>query len=196
MIRAKAVGLLILSTLLTLPSGGQQPAKGGAAPHAQTERGGQQPGSPKLGAWLRAHKDLPLDQQEKLLESNPNFKRRSPQVQAQLKKQLEWFNGLPAQQKEKALRNMEYWEKLTPDQHKQIKDAHQHMETLPAERRVMVRKELHTLRRMPQAAREQRLQSDEFKSTFSDQEQSILRNLAEINPPAQTPAPSENATPR
>jgi hypothetical protein len=185
-IRARAVGILILASLLTLPLAGQQhPTAGPPSPRPQQQKNGGPKGPPRLGAWLRAHKDLPLDQQQKALENDPDFKSRSPQVQAQLKVRLEKFNSLPPQQKEKALRNMEYWEKLTPAQREQIRAAHQHMETLPVERKTMVQRELHTLRHMSRDAREQRLQSDDFKSTFSDQEQAILKNLAEINPPAQ-----------
>lgn len=180
---AKAVGLLILSSLLTLPAGGQQPANGSNAPHVQAQKTG--PKAPKLGAWLRAHKDLPFDQQEKALENDPGFKRLTPQRQAELKDRLQKFNSLPPDKKEKALRNMEYWEKLTPEQKEQIKQAHQHMETLPAERKTMVRKALRHLRTLSPAERQQEFASGEFKTKFSDQEQTILRNLAEINPPAQ-----------
>lgn len=183
MVRARAVGILIFLSLLTLPLGGQQPAKGSATPHPQIQKSAVQKGAPKLGAWLRAHKDMPLDQQEKALENDPGFKRISPQSQAQLKERLHKFNSLPADQKDKALRNMEYWEKLTPDQKEQIRQAHQHMETLPNERRVMVRRALRNLRKMSPNERQQEFQSDKFKTTFSDQEQTILKNLAEINPP-------------
>jgi len=191
-IGARAVGILILSSLSTLPAAGQHPANGGPAPHPQQQKNGGPKGAPRLGAWLSTHKDLPLDQQEKALESDPDFKNRSPQVQAQLKERLHKFNSLPPQQKDKALRNMEYWEKLTQVQKDQIRQAHQHMETLPAERKVMVRKALRHLRQMSPNERQQEFQSDKFKSTFSDQEQAILRNLAEINPPVA----AENQTPR
>lgn len=192
MIGARAVGILILSSLLTLPLAGQRPVSGGTPPHPQQQKNIGQQAAPKLGVWLRTHKDLPLDQQEKALESDPAYKRLSPQSQAQLKDRLHKFNNLPPQQKDKALRNMQYWEKLTAVQKEQIRQAHQHMETLPAERKVMVRQALRHLRQMSANERQQEFQSDKFKSTFSDQEQAILKNLAEINPPAT----AENQTPR
>lgn len=182
MIRARAVGLLILSSLLTLPAGGQQPANGSDTPHVQAQKTG--PKAPQLGAWLRAHKDLPIDQQEKALENDAGYKGLSPQRQAELKERLRKFNSLPPDQKEKALRNMEYWEKLTPAQREQIRAAHQHMQTLPPERKTMVRKALRNLRKMSPGERAQEFASNEFRTTFSDQEQTILKNLAEINPPA------------
>lgn len=185
MINAKAVGVFVLASLLTIPLAGQHPATGAPSPHPQQQKNGGPKGPPKLGVWLRAHKDLPLDQQEKALENDPDFKHRSLQIQAQLRERLQKFNSLPAQQKEKALRNMEYWEKLSQTQREQVRQAHQHMETLTPERKTMVQRELHSLRRLSPNAREQRLQSDDFKSTFSDQEQAILKNLAENFPPAQ-----------
>lgn len=186
MIGAKAVGLLILSSLLTLPAGGQQPANNGSAPHPQQQQKntGERPVG-RLGDWLDAHKDVPLDQQEKLVQSDPTFKRLPAPRQAALLESLRKFNSLPPAEKKRELRNMKYWESLTPDQRKQIKEAHQHMQTLPAERKTMVRHELRTLLHMSSGARQQELQSDKFKSTFSDQEQTILKNLSDINPPAQ-----------
>ena len=181
MSRARAVGILILAAFLTLPLAGQRPTSGGNPPHPQQKNGGPK-GPPRLGAWLRAHKDMSLEQQEKALENDPDFSHRSPQIQAQLKERLRKFNGLPQQQKEKALINMEYWEKLSKEQKEQIRQAHEHMVTLSPERRVMVRKELRDLRKMTPAQRQQTFDSEQFKATFSDQEQAILRNLAEINP--------------
>lgn len=185
-IRARAVGLLVLSTVLILPAGSQQPANGGTpVPHPQiAQKNAAQNSINKLGGWLNAHKDLPLDQQEKVLQGDPSFKRLAPQRQAELLARLRWFNGLTPDQKVKALHNMQYWENLTQDQRKQIREAHQHMETLPAERKVMVRKELRNLRRMPSDKRQEEFASDQFRSMFSDQEQVILKNLAEINPQA------------
>ena len=186
MIRAKAVGILILSSLLTLPLAGQRPANGGNTPHAQVQKstnGGQKQN--RLGDWLRAHKDLPPDQQEKALENDPFFKRLPPQRQAELKERLRKFNSLPPDKRDKALTRMEYWDKLTPDQRKEVREANQKLQTLPVDRRVMVHKALRHLRQMSPNERQQEFQSERFKTTFSDQEQTILKNLAAIDlPPA------------
>jgi Protein of unknown function (DUF3106) len=191
-IRARAVGILILSSLLALPIAGQQPAGGNNAPRVQQPRrnnAGQKPQG-KLGDWLRDHKNLPLDQQEKALENDPTFKRLPADRQAQLKDRLRKFNNLPPQQRERALQRMQFWDKLTADQRKQVKDANQQLQGLPVERRVMVHKALRNLVKMSPQERQQVFQSDQFKSTFSDQEQSILKNLAEINPPQESENPS------
>lgn len=180
---AKAVGILILATLLTLPLAGQHPANGGNPPHPQQKNGGAK--APKLGDWLQAHKDLPPDQQEKLLENDPAFKKLPPQRQAELKERLRKFNGLPLKQRDAAIRRMQFWDGLNPDQRKQVREANQQILTLPEPRRLEVHRELRKLIQMSPQQRQQTLESSEFKSAFSDQEQSILRNLAAISPVAQ-----------
>src|SRR5436305_6852520 len=42
----------------------------------------------RMGAWLQAHKDLPLDQQLKLLESEPGFKKLPADAQTESRERL------------------------------------------------------------------------------------------------------------
>ena len=189
---ARAVGILILASLLAFPIAGQQPAGGNNAPHPQQPKRNNagQKSQHKLGDWLRDHKNLPPDQQEKALENDPNFKHLPPDRQAQLKERLRKFNSLPPGQRDRALQRMEYWDKLNPDQRNKVRDANQQLQGLPVERRVMVHKALRHLRQMSPDERKQEFQSEKFRSTFSDQEQTILKNLAEINPPPEAENPS------
>lgn len=193
MIGARAVGILIVSSLLALPIAGQRPAGGNNPPRAQqgNRNGGQKPGG-KLGDWLKDHKNLTPDQQEKALDNDPNFKRLPPDRQAQLKDQLRKFNNLTPEQRERAFQRMQVWENLTQEQRKQVRDANQQLQGLPAERRVMVHRALRHLVQMSPEERQQEFQSDKFKSMFSDQEQGILKNLSVINAQAAT----ENPAPR
>ena len=48
----------------------------------------------RLGEWLESHKNLPLDQQEKALENDPNFKKMAPTRQNALRDRLRKFNSL------------------------------------------------------------------------------------------------------
>jgi hypothetical protein len=145
-------------------------------------RAGQKNGR-KTGDWLRAHKDLPLDQQLKLLENDPNFKKLAPDRQAALRDRLRKFNSLPPEKREQALQRMEFLSKLTPQQRQQLRDANQQLEGLAPERRVAVHKAVRHLRQMPPSERKQVLESDRFRSTFSDQEQKLIGQLAELNLP-------------
>lgn len=147
----------------------------------------------KMGDWLQAHKDLPPDQQMKALESDPFFRHLPPERQNELRERLKKFNSLPPEKRDQALQRMDFLAKLTQQQREQLRDASQQIRTLPQDRQVAVHKAVRHLRQMPPDERKQVLDSDRFKSTFSDQEQKLIGQLAEMNPPeggsAQNPQP-------
>jgi hypothetical protein len=147
-----------------------------------------QKGGRKMGDWLQAHKDLPLDQQLKLLESEPGFKRLPADRQATLRERLKKFNSLTPAQRDQAVKRMEFLSKLTPQQRQELRDANQQLKGLPPERQVAVHTALRHLRQMAPAERQQVIQSDRFRSNFSDQEQKLIGQLAEMSP-AQSPQP-------
>ena len=148
---------------------------------AGANRPGQKAGR-KMGDWLQEHKDLPLDQQLKLLENDPKFKKLPPDRQNALRERLKKFNSLPPEKRAQAMQRMEFLAKLTPQQRQQLRDANQQLKVLPPERQVAVHTALRHLRQMPPAERQQVIQSDRFKTTFSDQEQKLISQLAELNP--------------
>ena len=138
----------------------------------------------KMGAWLEAHKDLPLDQQLRLLESEPGFKKLSPERQNALRDWLKKFNSLPPKKRDQALQRMAFLSKLSPQQRQQLHEANQQLQSLPPDRKVAIHTAVRHLRQMPLVERQQVLQSDRFKSTFSDQEQKLIGQLADIDVPA------------
>jgi uncharacterized protein DUF3106 len=162
-------------------AGFQAPAPGQKTP-SNANRQGQKDGR-KMGDWLQTHKNLPPDQQLKLLEKDPAFKRLSPQRQNELRERLKKFNSLPPEKREQALQRLDYLAKLTPQQRQQLRDANQQLKGLPPERQVAVHKAVRHLRQMPPGERKQMLESDRFRSTFSDEEQKLIGQLAEMNPP-------------
>jgi hypothetical protein len=198
-IGAKVVSALLMSGLITLnvPSrvttSAHRPApvllvqatpqKSPNGANHSAQKGGR-----KMGDWLQAHKDLPLDQQLKLLESEPGFKRLPADRQATLRERLKKFNSLTPAQRDQAVKRMEFLSKLTPQQRQELRDANQQLKGLPPERQVAVHTALRHLRQMPPAERQQVIQSDRFRSTFSDQEQKLIGQLAEMSP-AQSPQP-------
>jgi hypothetical protein len=164
----------VASLQATTPSPGQK--------NATPSRTGQKRGY-RMGDWLQAHKDLPLDQQLKLLEEDPKFKKLSPDRQNALREQLRRFNSLSPEKRDQALKRMQFLAKLTPQQRQQLRDASQQLQGLPPDRRVAVHKAVRHLRQMPADQRKQVLESDRFKSTFSDQEQKLIGELAELSVP-------------
>jgi hypothetical protein len=200
---AKVVSVVLLSGLMTLNVPSRVTTSGPRtapvvllqatpqkSPNAANHPG--QKGGRKMGDWLQAHKDLPLDQQLKLLENEPGFKKLAADRQAALRERLKKFNSLPPEKRDQALQRMEFLAKLTPLQRQQLRSANEQLKGLPPERQVAVHTALRHLRQMPPADRQQVIQSDRFRSTFSDQEQKLISQLAEISPAdgtAQNPQP-------
>jgi len=136
-----------------------------------------------LFEWLESHQNLSVDQQEKALASDPNFKKLPPARQTALRDRLRKFDSLPPDQRQLALQRMRFWASLTPAQRQELRDANHQLQGLPEDRRVAVHKALRHLRKMDPQKRQQVMQSDRFKTLFSEQEQGILKELASINPP-------------
>ncbi|MBZ5508251.1 MAG: DUF3106 domain-containing protein [Acidobacteriia bacterium] len=201
LIGAKVVSVFLLSGLITLnvPSRTNTsnvrhaPVALLQAAAQKTPNRAAQKGGRKMGDWLQAHKDLPLDQQLKLLESDAAFKRLPPQRQNELRERLKKFNSLPPEKRKQAFQRMEFLAKLTPQQRQQLRDANQQLQGLPPERQVAVHKAVRHLRQMPVPERQQVIQSDRFRSTFSDQEQKLISELTDLSPAeggsAQNPQP-------
>lgn len=191
MIGAKVISAVLMSGLITLnvPSRVTSVRKTAPVVLLQTtpqkspstaNRPAQKSGY-KMGDWLRAHKDLPLDQQLKLLESERGFKKLPADRQAALRERLKKFNSLTPAQRDQAVKRMEFLAKLTPQQRQQLRSANEQLKGLPRERQVAVHKALRHLRQMPLSERQQVIQSDSFRSTFSDQEQKLISQLAEMS---------------
>lgn len=188
---AVVAAIMILPGMSTVSVPPHVPASGASripvatlqAPAQKNPNRSAQKGGRKMGDWLQEHKDLPLDQQLKLLENDPKFKKLPPEKQNALRERLKKFNSLPPEKREQALQRMEFLSKLTPQQRQQLRDANQQLQGLPPERRVAVHKAVRHLRQMPADQRKQVLESDRFKTTFSDQEQKLIGQLAELNIP-------------
>ncbi|HEV7675329.1 MAG TPA: DUF3106 domain-containing protein [Candidatus Angelobacter sp.] len=201
MIGANAVSVVLLSGLITLNVPSRLTTSGPKTapvvllqttpqPSPNAANRPAQKGGRKMGDWLQAHKDLPLDQQLKLLENEPGFKKLPADRQAALREQLKKFNSLPADKRDQAVQRMEFLAKLTPQQRQQLRTANEQLKGLPQDRQVAVHKALRHLRQMPPAERQQVIQSDRFRTTFSDQEQKLISQLAEMSPgTAQSPQP-------
>jgi hypothetical protein len=132
------------------------------------------------GDWLKKYKDVPPDQQEKALDNDAAFRRLPPDRQAKLRQQLQNFRSLPPQKQQKVLNRMQTWEGLTPAQKKQAKAVTAKIRQMPPERRAAMMGAIRDLRQMPPEQREQAIASDKYRSSFSDQERQLLRNVSQL----------------
>jgi Protein of unknown function (DUF3106) len=172
------------------PPQGQAPF---GTPGAQPPRRGpvfHGPG-PHFGDWLRNHeKQSPADRL-KALEQDPGFQNLPPDVKDRMRNRLQDFNNRPSEQQQQILQRMETFEHLSPDQQQKVRGMFRDFRNLPPERRRALNQGLRFLQDMPADQRQKAVDSDVFRSRFSDQERDLLRGMSAvgINPGAPPPNP-------
>ena len=152
--------------------------------HPQPRPGGH------AGDWLRRYKGMSPGEQERALQSDPAFRRLSPERQQLLRQRLHHFASLPPEQQQRMLNRMETWEHLTPGQKQQARALFGRMQQLPSDRRRMVSTAVRDLRAMLPGEREQIIDSNRFRSVFSPEERDIMRGATRL-----PLAPPENGRP-
>jgi hypothetical protein len=78
---------------------------------------------------------------------------------------------------------MELLEHMPPDQQQRVEGLFQQFRGLGADRRLAVVQQLRLLRTLPPEQRSRVMNSGQFKSGFSPQEQQIIRGLNDIRVP-------------
>lgn len=136
---------------------------------------------PRHGDWLRKHGDMPPQEQQKALESDPAFRALAPQDQERLRQRLNWFNSLPPDRREQVMRRHEIIENMTPQQRAQARDLFQRFQNLPESRRKVMDFYFRNLRNMSPEERQRVMDSQQFRSQFSDEEQNIMRGMTDLN---------------
>ncbi len=154
---------------------------------------------PHAGDWLRRYKDLPPDQQQKALESDPQFQQLPPERQQKLKQRLQKFSSLPPEKQQQILDRMETWEHLAPEQQRRAMTLFDHVRNMPENRRKMLMKAYHEMREMSPEEQQRTLQSEQMRSLFSDEERDTLKGFLDLgvgpgrrsSQPEGTPAPPQ-----
>jgi Protein of unknown function (DUF3106) len=202
------VSILVATTMLPILCVAQKvaphaaPPRPAPTPQQHMSRPQTAPASQRghAGDWLRRYKDLPPDEQERALQSDPAFQKLPPARQELLRQRLQHFSSLPPQQQLQMLNRMETWEHLTPEQKQQARQTFGEMRQLPPDRRRVVHKAIDDLRAMPADQRDQIINSDRFKGMFSDHEREIMRDATRLplappdsgDQPGQPPEPAQS----
>jgi hypothetical protein len=137
---------------------------------------------PHLGTWLQRHGNLPPDQQEKALQSEPGFKSLAPETQQKLLDRLRQINRMPANQRQRTVDRIEAMERLSPQMRQQVRASVQEFHALPPDRQRLVKKAVRDLREYPPEQRAAMMTSGQFASEFTPQERSILSNVLAVEP--------------
>jgi len=174
-----------------------RPAQGHAAA-AGPSRSQPHPGQSHAGDWLRRYKGMTPGEQERALQSDPAFRRLSPEHQQVLRQRLNNFLSRSPEQQQRMLSRMETWEHLTPGQKQQAREVFGRLQQLPPDRRRMVTTAVRDLRAMPPEQREQIIDSNRFKGMFSPEERGIMRGATRLplappenGKPEEAPAPEQ-----
>jgi hypothetical protein len=159
-----------------------RPVNPGVVP--QPSAGGQSfklngPG-PHKGDWLRKYFGLPPAQREQTLEKDPSFQALPPDTQKHLLDRLRTFNSLPSDKQQKILNRMEIYEHLPPEKQTEANTLYQQYHSLPSDQRSQVSQAFRKMKEMSPEQRTQYMNSNEFQSSFNDQQRDLLRGMSDL----------------
>lgn len=136
---------------------------------------------PHRGDWLRKYMKLPPQQQEQQLRSDPGFQSLPPERQNHLLQRLRIFNSQSPEQKAQILNRMETFEHMSPQQQQQARELFRQYHSLPADQRSKVSQAYQRLRALSPSARNDLLNSDNFRSNYTQQQRDLLRGMTDLN---------------
>ena len=158
-----------------LGPGYARPTVPGYAPPADLPAG-------HLGAWLNEHRNLPVQDQERIQRNDPSFRRLTPTNQQRLVQQLHQVNGLTEEQRQRRLARTEIIEHLSPQDRMQVERSYRRWPTLPVERQALMKAAFRDLRSVPVDQRQTVLNSSRYQGVFTPEERGILSDFLRVEP--------------
>lgn len=138
---------------------------------------------PHFGDWLRKHRNLTPEEQERALADDKRFQQLSPEAQQRLRDRLREFSKLSPEEQDRILDRMDTYGHMTEEQRKQARQLFDRMRALPEERHRKVRRTFGELRRLTPEEREDRLNSEPLATELSDEERDLIRQMFTLPPP-------------
>jgi hypothetical protein len=136
---------------------------------------------PHRGDWLRKYMKLPPTQQERQLQQDPSFRSLPPERQNHLLDRLRNFNQQSPEKQAQILNRMETFEHMTPEQQQTARNLFSRYHNLPEDQKSKVSQAYRRLRGMPPSARNELLNSDEFRNNYTDDQRDLLRGMTDLN---------------
>jgi hypothetical protein len=135
-----------------------------------------------LGDWLNQHRGQPVQEQERMLRSDPNFYRLPQGDQQRLLQQLHRVNQMPEDERQRRLGRAEMLEHLSPRDRMQVNDSFRRMGILPTDRRAALTNAFRDLRAVPPDQRPIVLNSSRYQNQFSPDERGMLTDMLRVEP--------------
>jgi hypothetical protein len=135
-----------------------------------------------LGDWLYRHRNLPVQEQERTLRSDPSFRRLSPGDQQRVVQQLHQVNQLPEEQRQRREARTQMIERLSPQERRQVNNSARRWAMQPPERQALMKSTFRDLRAVPLDQRQTVLNSARYQHVFTPEERGILSDLLRVEP--------------
>jgi hypothetical protein len=164
------------------PPNNYQPPPNQAPRNPNLNSGAGPRNNPHLNEWMNRHRDLPLEQQQRALESEPGFRELPAQTQQRMREQLSQLNSMRPEERSRFLERNEAMERLSVPQRQQVRSVAVQLASLPEDRRRAVRKAYRDLHAMPDAQRQQYMNSPAYRGQFNDQERGTINSLISVEP--------------
>jgi Protein of unknown function (DUF3106) len=132
--------------------------------------------------FLEHLRELPPEEQEKVLKNNARFRQLPPQLQQRIRENLSRWNSLTPEQRDMMRQREKIVQSLPVEQRDQLRQIFPRYRQLPADRRQAVMNAFLQMRDMPAAEREKFLASADTQQRFSPEERDILTNLNGLLP--------------
>jgi hypothetical protein len=141
-----------------------------------------QPGVNGQRSWVDTMRNLTPSEREHVFQSSQAFQNLSPDKQNRIRQQFSQWDHMTAQQRADQRIKEDNWRKLTPDQRDYIRNnIAPRWRQMPWDRQQAMKQKLGILQNMPESARNQRLNDPNFTRGMSDDERSMLHDLAHMH---------------
>lgn len=142
---------------------------------AQGRRAMPRPGA-KPGAILERLNRMTPEERQRALDRLP------PERRARVQERLDRLNAMPPAARERLREQYDEFQKLPPEKQETVRRAFRDLNQLPEDRRPALRREIVRLRNMPAERRAFRMESERFRSLYSESERQLIRDLSEAAP--------------
>jgi len=162
-------------------SANPHPAPTGALPP------GQKPGADMYGkgehltAWMSAHSNMTLPQQQAALEKEPGFRDLPAPTQQRIRNRLTELSTMSPEKRARVLARNEQIERLTPDQRAQVRGAMTQLGSLPPDQQKTVYRAFRDLRGLPPQERLPILNSERYRN-LNPAQRATLQRLMQVEP--------------
>lgn len=132
--------------------------------------------------FLQRLRDLPPEEQERVLANDTRFQNLPPDRQKQIRENLSRWNSLTPEQKEKIRERQDILQSLSPAQREQARETFKQWRQLSPERRQNLTQAFREMRDLPPGQRQAFLSSPEIQKRFSPDERHILEGMGKLLP--------------